>query len=166
MIKLEQAKTLAQEWKEKLEAFPGVETAYIVGSVRRGNKPEVKDVDMVLVTSADQDARLKVAEGIASWGKRDMCGANQVRTVIGGVLLDIWFAEPKHAEATVLFATGSMQHNLMMRGIAKAKGYGLNRYGLFNREDKVSAKDRKYVSHGEREIFKILSISWVTPEAR
>ncbi len=59
----------------------------------------------------------------------------------------------------LLYATGSKQFNVIMRGIAKKKGYVLNQNGLFRSEKKIKCAT-------EEDIFKTLGMAYLPPEKR
>lgn len=59
----------------------------------------------------------------------------------------------------LLYATGSKQFNVIMRGIAKKKGYVLNQKGLFKGTEKIKAES-------EEDIFKLLGMAYLPPEKR
>jgi len=63
-------------------------------------------------------------------------------------------------ESFALYLIGSGKFNIWLRSIAKRKGYLLNQYGLFKREN------GKRVSSKEKEIFQILNIKFIPYEKR
>lgn len=81
----------------------------------------------------------------------------------GPYQIDIWYCPPESYGAAVLFATGSGDFNIGMRGWLKSRGMLLNRYGLFkvNGEDKVLL-----AATTEQEIFKAIGMKWVPPQER
>lgn len=61
----------------------------------------------------------------------------------------------------LLYLTGSKEHNIKMRGIAKYKGYSLNQYGIFD-EHQDSVLKAEY----EIDIFEFLGMEHVEPNKR
>lgn len=59
----------------------------------------------------------------------------------------------------VLYFTGSKEFNVIMRNIAKKKGYKLNEYGLYKNNKNI------YVE-SEKEIFDILEMKYLEPQER
>jgi DNA polymerase/3'-5' exonuclease PolX len=59
----------------------------------------------------------------------------------------------------LLYATGSKQFNVIMRGIAKKKGYVLNQHGLFKNNQCIKTET-------EEDIFKILGMTYLPPSSR
>lgn len=63
-------------------------------------------------------------------------------------------------ESFALYLIGCGKFNVWLRGIAKRRGYLLNQYGLFNREE------GNLVTTKEKEIFEILKIEFIPYEKR
>ena len=63
-------------------------------------------------------------------------------------------------ESFALYLIGCGKFNIWLRGIAKKKGYLLNQYGLFDREN------FKLITNKEKEIFSTLNISFIPYEKR
>jgi DNA polymerase (family 10) len=61
--------------------------------------------------------------------------------------------------AGLQYFTGSVDHNVRLRGIAQKKGLRLNEYGLFRNEERVAGED-------EEGIYKTLGLSWIPSELR
>jgi DNA polymerase (family 10) len=59
----------------------------------------------------------------------------------------------------LMYFTGSKEHNVRLRGIAKKKGLKLNEYGLFAGEKPIKLKS-------EEEIYHMLGLAYVVPELR
>lgn len=145
----------------------------LVGSYRRG-RPDSGDLDVLYrAKSSDDEAvkkefdafldRLQAHLG-AKW--RVMArGAHKISGILSltpkaAIEVDIWVATPANWAAMLLYATGSKEHNVRMRFIAKHRGFLLNQYGVFDEKGKlIPAKN-------EREIFDLLKIKWRRPEDR
>ncbi|MCS7250020.1 MAG: hypothetical protein NZ608_03700 [candidate division WOR-3 bacterium] len=63
-------------------------------------------------------------------------------------------------ESFALYLIGSGKFNIWLRSIAKRKGYLLNQYGLFKRDN------GEMISSKEKEIFQILNIEFIPYEKR
>ena len=77
-----------------------------------------------------------------------------------GHRIDIRLVEPKSYIFALLYFTGSQRFNILMRQRAIELGMTLNEYGLY---------DNKGVSqpaNSEEDIFNILRIKYIPPEAR
>lgn len=79
------------------------------------------------------------------------------------IRLDIQFVPKKEWGTSLLYFTGSKDHNVYMRGIAKKKGYILNEHGLFYN---TPSKQRVLDNPSEKDIYKTLGIPYLDPENR
>jgi DNA polymerase (family 10) len=59
------------------------------------------------------------------------------------------------------YFTGSKDHNIHLRTIARAKGYKISEYGIFNLEN-----DKKLAGLNEEDIYKKLGLQFIPPEIR
>ncbi len=64
--------------------------------------------------------------------------------------------------AALQYFTGSKEHNVRLRGIAKKLHLRLNEYGLFDAED----SERVVAGATEEEVYAALGMKWVPPELR
>ena len=81
-----------------------------------------------------------------------------------GRRIDIRFVAYDSYYPALLYFTGSMMTNKLMRTIALDKGYTLNEYGLYRYAGGV--KGEKITVESEEEIFRILGISYLEPNQR
>jgi len=137
-------------------------TATVCGSYRR-HKPMVKDIDIV-VTFDGKDAEPNFNQVLVALGV-DLTsvikkGPSQCSFMVSGFQVDLWTVPSESKGAAVLFATGSADFNIQMRGWLKAKGMKLNRYML------ATADGKRLAGSTEEEIFKALGLKFVKPEDR
>lgn len=64
--------------------------------------------------------------------------------------------------AALQYFTGSKEHNIHLRTIAKSKNLKISEYGVF----KVGDKEIKVAGESEEEVYDILGLSWIPPELR
>lgn len=141
------------------ELFKGFDKWEIVGSYRRGVK-DFKDID-ILVECSQVDF-LSIEEKL-------MVDPNYVNTVSGPFILrgrymgydfDINRVIPGEWGSQLLYRTGSKDHNIKLRGLAKSKGWSLNEHGLFD-ENKQLIENKS-----EEDIYKALGLEYVEPKDR
>jgi len=137
-----------------------VKEVSVAGSVRR-RKETIHDVD-ILVTATnskrvmDGFVHLQIVGDVLAEGETK----SSVRT-INGLQVDLRVVDPGCYGAALMYFTGSKEHNIRLRDLAKKKGYKLNEYGLF------SEKTGKLISSKtEEEIYKALGLDYVPPELR
>lgn len=150
---------------------PGEKTkCTIVGSYRRA-KPTSGDVD-ILYTGVSFDRFLEKLQAhldgrwqLMSRGPAKVAGIF-LFTPNAAMEVDIWIATPENHAYMLLYSTGSKQHNIKMRFIAKHRGYKLNQYGCYARTGEDRWSDKSLAARNEREIFDHLKVAWKRPEDR
>ena len=128
------------------------------GSVRR-SRETVHDIDILVET----DYGGEVIEIFTHMPRvTQVLGAGDTK---GSVVLDDRFQVDLRAVksesygAAQQYFTGSKDHNVHLREIAKKDGYKINEYGIYKGEDKVGGED-------EKDIYRLLNMSWIPPELR
>lgn len=159
-ILLADALPLAEKLVAGLKALPGVEDAACAGSIRR-MKETVGDID-VLVSAEDGPAVMAavrelpvVTEVIASGDAK-----TSVMTT-SGRQADVRVIAPESWGAALQYFTGSAEHNVRLREIAKSRGLRLNEYGLFRESDGESL-----ASASEEDLYAALGMPVMPPEVR
>ena len=79
--------------------------------------------------------------------------------VEGGIQVDLRVVKPDSFGAAMQYFTGSKDHNVRLRGLAKERGLKINEYGVFRREKKIGGKT-------EEEVYAALDLPWIPPEMR
>ena len=144
--------------KEKLEKHAKGARVEVCGSIRR-RKEIVRDIDILVAgvdggeISAFFSALPEVDEVLLSGPTKTSC---RLKSGIEGDLRVVKEAEFPFA---LMYFTGSKEHNVRLRGIAKGHGWKLNEYGLFEGEKPLAAKN-------EEEIYRMLGLQYVPPELR
>lgn len=141
----------------------------MVGSYRRKNK-DMGDIDILIKNDDDIELnkiinKLKeynyIKEILAN-GKKKFMGICKIDD-LPARRIDILLTNKEHYYYTLLYFTGSYEHNIKMRKKALEMGYSLSEYGLKNIETE------KYIENevnSEKDIFKILKMDYVKPEDR
>ena len=83
-----------------------------------------------------------------------------LKDIKGSERIEIYGSKRDDWESQLLYLYGSGTFNIVMRTLAKRKGYLLSQYGLFDR------KTNQRITTKERRIFKLLGLSWIPPEQR
>lgn len=130
------------------------EKTQVAGSLRR-DEAKVKDIDLVTVVPMDE-----LRKRMAGKGLKPLSGGQHNLTVkFDGSTVNVYHAEPDHFGATLMYASGPKGANIHNRSLAKAKGWKLNQYGLFDQVGKLIASDE----HG---IYEALGKTWRKPQHR
>jgi len=152
-MQLEEAQRLAEQFINEITDY--CEQVKIVGSIRR-RKPEVKDIDLVLLVKPEHswDFTLKLRR----ISKISIDGKQVKRVVYKGEQIDLYLATPETWGTLILIRTGSAAHNIKLSMIARKKGWKLSHSGL--------TKNGEVIASTEKEIFEALGLSYVEPGER
>lgn len=155
---------VAVKIKERLRKFDKSARIEIAGSLRR-RRETIGDIDLLAALDSGPEsaaaARLTdffvaMAEVEKVWAKGST--KSSVRT-IAGFDIDLRIVRKESFGAAWQYFTGSKDHNIVLRRIAKEMGYKLSEYGLF-------AGKRVVAGAGEEEIYGKLGLGWIFPELR
>lgn len=159
-ILLADALPLAEKLAGELRALPGVVDAAYAGSIRR-MKETVGDVD-VLVAAEDASAvmtavrELPIVTGII--------GSGDTKTSVmttSGRQADVRVVEPACWGAALQYFTGSAEHNVHLRRIAKSRGLKVSEYGVFRADT-----GERLACATEADVYAALGMALMPPEVR
>lgn len=141
-----------------LKALAPTADILTLGSVRRGVET-CGDLD-ILAAGADPalvDAFVQYPGVERVLGK----GGGKASVLMrGGFQADLRIVKPEQRGAAMQYFTGSKAHNIVLRDRALARGWKLNEYGLFDKNDRAIA------GATEDEIYRALGMACVPPELR
>ena len=148
-----------REIENRLKQLPEVEQAVIGGSTRR-MKETIGDADILVVSDKPQkvmDYFVSMPEVIDVIGKGETKSSVKLKI---GLNVDVRVVPPASFGAALQYFTGNIDHNVVLRRIAKEKGCKLNEYGIFDKHDKQIA------GKTEEEVYEKLGMKWMPPELR
>ncbi len=159
-VPLPSALAVAEEVLAAVSAVPGVTQACPAGSLRR-MKETIGDVD-ILVAGTDPDAVMR-ALCTAPFVTRVLSHGPTRSSVVTtrGLQVDLRVVDPDAWGAALQYFTGSKEHNVRLRAIARRRGLKLSEYGLFLVDD-----DTLLVSRTEEEVYDRLDLPWIPPTLR
>lgn len=150
----------AEQVLEQVKKWPEVILCKVAGSIRR-RKEVIQDIDILVATDKpnkvmDKFVALPFAEKIIQHGK-----TKSEILLASGIQCDLRAVTETEYPFALHHFTGSKEHNVAMRSMAKRLGYKMNEYGVFrgNSEKSVSCKT-------ESEIFAQFKMSYIEPELR
>ncbi len=130
------------------------------GSLRR-RRETVGDIDIIASSSAPErimDAFVSMPEVRTVLSKGDTKSSAVLKN---GIQVDLRVVPGESFGAALMYFTGSKDHNVILRTISIDRGYKLNEYGLFSREEGTAVAGRS-----EEEIYAALSLQYIHPELR
>jgi DNA polymerase (family 10) len=134
----------------------------LAGSYRRGRET-IGDLDVLVVSPKAEevmdhlgnydDVQQTIARG----------GTKMSVKLQGGLQVDLRVVEAKSFGAALQYFTGSKDHNVVLRGMAKDRGLKINEYGVF----RVDGKKEEYVAGAEeKDVYDTLDLPLFPPEIR
>lgn len=140
-----------------LETAP-TERVEIAGSFRRGRET-VGDLDILVTSLAPEKVfdRFSALPEIAEVRMRG--GTKETVLLRSGLQVDLRVVEPEAFGAALQYFTGSKEHNVRLRSLARDQGLKINEYGVFRGEERVGGRT-------EEEVYRLLGLSWIPPELR
>ena len=156
------ADELVQRLRTHLKKCKAIQELEFAGSYRRG-KETVGDLDVLVVSQAGPEVMDHFGEftEIASVTVRGDTKMS-VRTK-KAFQIDLRVVPRESFGAALAYFTGSKEHNVALRGLAKQKQLRLNEWGVFD----TSGEEEVYVSgQTETEVYETLGLSWIPPELR
>lgn len=158
--RLDQAISIARNFLNFLKKIPEVERISEAGSVRR-RKETIKDID-ILITSSNANSVME--KFVSHPFVREVLSKGETRASVRTrdfMQVDLRIVESESYGSALAYFTGSKEHNIKLRDIAKGMGLKLNEYGIFNEKtgEKLGGKE-------EEDIYKILGLQYVPPELR
>lgn len=157
-IKLSTAEQYALPFVEYLKQDPHVKKIEIAGSFRR-KQETVGDID-ILVTCRGCSS---VVDRFVNYEDVDeVIAKGEGRSTVilkSGIQVDLKVVPEKSYGAAMQYFTGSKEHNINIRKLAKQKNWKVNEYGLFDGDKYIAGKT-------EEEIYNKLGLPYIEPELR
>lgn len=153
---------IAEMIESYLEEIPDIIRFSRAGSLRR-MRETVKDIDYIIATNEPAKVREKLLE-IEQLKEIIAQGETKVSITIADVYdvnIDFRLVTDKEFPSTLHHFTGSMEHNVAMRQLAKARGEKINEYGV---EDEQSGEITTFAN--EKEFFHHFGLQYIPPEVR
>ncbi len=148
----------AMEIKDLLQKASPQDTIMVCGSIRR-HKEIIRDMDFL---SAGEDPKRVTDAFVSLHQVEEVLLTGETKTscrLVSGIEADLRVVREKEFPYALMYFTGSKEHNVKLRGIAKRKGWKLNEYGLFDGERLIGLQS-------EEEIYRTLGLLYVPPELR
>lgn len=146
-----------------LKDIPGVGKAELAGSLRR-KKETIGDIDILVACERkkrsvvlDHFTSSKVASKILAKGQTKA----SIILKANGRQADLRIVEEEEWGAAMQYFTGSKEHNIHLRGLARDKGFKISEYGIF-----TIARGKRVAGNTEESIYKTLGMMTMPPEMR
>jgi DNA polymerase (family 10) len=184
------ADEIVQELLVHMRQVKGIRQMEVAGSYRRGRET-IGDVDL-LVDADDANAVMEQLGRFEELATVIGRGETKMSIRLGrGLQIDMRVVPAKSFGAALQYFTGSKDHNIVLRGMAKDRGLLVNEYGVFRTTENSTAKNAKnakkqqsaeheseaiefkdpdsphYVAgRTEEEVYGAIELPWFPPEIR
>jgi DNA polymerase (family 10) len=171
-----EALPVAMQLVDELAQDPRVKKIDIAGSLRR-RRETIADIDIVCGVANEADAPI-VSEKFSKFPEVDrILGQGPTKCSIvtqRGIQVDLRIVPTENFGASLLYFTGSKDHNVKIRGLAQDAGMTLNEWGLYTvsqyekskKETGKAPRLKPVASRTEAEIYRKLGMEFVPPEMR
>lgn len=161
-LPLKDAAIIANSMLNELKKIPGVHRAEAAGSLRR-KKETIGDIDIVI--TADLKDRGKIIRKFISLPQVEKvlaAGKTKASVIISEnqMQVDIRIVHDYEFGAAMLYFTGSKEHNIKLRTIARERGYKINEYGIFD------TAGNRITGDTEEDMYRFLGLRYIPPEKR
>jgi DNA polymerase (family 10) len=154
------AREIAAQVGRALAAHGGVDRVEVAGSLRR-MRETVKDID-ILVASTEPARVIETFVTLPSVLEVSARGDTKASVRhTAGLRIDLRIVEPEAFGAALQYFTGSKDHNVRIRELARRHGLSLSEYGVFD-----ETTGARVAGKTEEEVYGALGLSWIPPELR
>jgi DNA polymerase/3'-5' exonuclease PolX len=155
---IEEVYPVARELVRALRKVANADRVEVAGSFRRARET-VGDLD-ILVTSRDPGKVFETFTAHPFVAEVRMRGETKETVLLaGGLQVDLRVVQPAEFGAALQYFTGSKDHNVRLRSLARDRGLKVNEYGVFRGEERIAGAT-------EEEVYASLGLAWIPPELR
>ncbi len=152
-----------EEVVTRLKSIPQIKKIELAGSLRR-KKETIGDIDILIAANnTDRKAIIDFFSSSRLASKVLAKGETKASIILKTIKrqMDLRIVKESEWGSALQYFTGSKDHNIHLRTIAKSKGYKISEYGIFNLKD-----ERRVAGKTENEIYETLGMQWIPPEMR
>jgi DNA polymerase (family X) len=166
---LHRAQSLADDLAAQVAAVDGVMQVVQAGSIRR-RRETIGDLDLLVETGQpdvviDRFTSLGVVDTVIGKGR-----AKAAISIFRGPQVDLMVMPPGETGTYLVHFTGSADHNIRLRGIARDRGWSLSEKGFVRIDDDGNALEGDAADlrtfETEAEVYRFLDLAWIPPELR
>ncbi len=128
-----------------VKKIKGVIKAELAGSLRR-KKETIGDIDIIVAASPAAGKSITKKFSALPQVERIIAAGDTKASVVlreSGTQVDIRVVDPSEYGAAMLYFTGSKEHNIHLRVMAKERGWKINEYGLYDDRERQDAGKHK-----------------------
>jgi DNA polymerase IV (family X) len=162
-ILLLEAMLISREVVSALKADKDIRQVSPAGSLRR-YKETIGDIDILATTEKEKESSVIERFTRLPLVKRVLAAGGTKATILTGndVQVDLRVVEPSSYGAAMQYFTGSKEHSVALREMARQKGLTINEYGVF----KIGKKGKAVAGETEEEVYKTLGLPCIPAPLR
>jgi DNA polymerase (family X) len=154
---LSEAARIADDLVARISAGAPVERIEVAGSLRR-RRETVGDLD-ILVTSSEPEKVLDAFGALAGVTVVLRGPTKETIRTSDGLQVDLRVVAPESFGAAWQYFTGSKDHNILIRSLARDRGLKINEYAVLRGEERLP-------SSTEEDVYRTLDLPWIPAEIR
>jgi DNA polymerase (family X) len=161
------AKEAADRIVSSLKNLKQVKQCEVAGSFRR-RKEVIGDID-ILISAAEKDRKTIFKTFLSHPDVANTIAAGETKSSVilkSGIHCDLRVVEEKEFPFALNYFTGSKEHNVEMRSLARTFGWSLNEYSFSIITDTKTKIQKPPVCKSEADIYGALGLEFVPPELR
>lgn len=159
-IPLPRARGTAESLRKQLADVDGADDIRIAGSVRR-QRETIGDIDLLAATTSPEPLHRALSELLEV---EQVLATGDTKTSVrlrDGTQVDLRTVDPDVLGSALHYFTGSKEHHVKLRSLAKRQGLKISEYGVFRQ-----GESEPIASRTEQEIYGALDLQYVPPELR
>lgn len=154
-VLLNTASSEAEGVRKQIKSF--ADKLEVAGSLRR-MKETIGDIDVLV--SPRKGEKEDLIKAFMKLGDKIVKGGTKITIRLeSGISCDLRIIKKESFGSALQYFTGSKDHNVQVRKLAKSKGYKLSEYGLFKDGERVAGRT-------EKEVYSKLGMAFPQPEIR
>lgn len=157
------AEKIGNELLSEIIKIPWVEKVALAGSLRR-KKDTVGDIDIIITANRQKwKSIINRFTQLPQVGRIQAKGETRASVLLkeNNIQVDIRIVHDYEYGAALFYFTGSKEHNIQVRLMAKEKGWKVNEYGIFDNKT-----GKRLAGKTEEEMYHLFGINFIPPEQR
>jgi DNA polymerase (family 10) len=164
-MRWDEADEIVQKLLEHMRGCPGVRQIEAAGSYRRGRET-VGDLDL-LVDAIDVAGVMQHFGAYHRVADESSRGDTKMSVRLDtGVQVDLRVVPTASFGAALQYFTGSKDHNVVMRGMAKSRGLKVSEWGVFRAAAEGEGEGERVAGLTEEEVYAVIGLPHFPPEMR
>ncbi len=159
---LSEALASGEEIMTLLKELPQVKKIELAGSLRR-RKETIGDIDILIGANKIHWKKIITYFTSAKIARKSLASGDRRASIIAksGKQVDLRIVEEDEWGSALQYFTGSKEHNIHLRTIARSKGFKINEYGIFNIRN-----EKRIASKTEEEMYTGMGLQFIPAEMR